>query len=497
MDVFIRTTFRKKKPLPDIELEAGQDEPLTKVPPQGSAKRWFRSSPVRGRLLRGLGATALGPAVTAAIQLSTVPLLLHAWGTAKYGDWLILSAIPSYLGLSDLGFGDASGSDMTMRVAAGDRKGAIETFHSSLALLSIVSSCVGLSMAVVVWRVPWHHWLKLATLSDARASVVVFVLAAYILVSPQVGILESGFRCDGNFATGTVGGTLLRIFEVGLSTLAGILTGSMVWAAATFLTGRIAGILVYGWVLHKKSPWLTVGFSCATLSRVKELGAPALGFVALPLASAINIQGFTLVIASVMGSVAVVQFSTMRTLARVNFQLMTVIAWAMWPELSRAFGEGNVSLARKLHRHAYQAGLALSVVTASALWFLGPMLYRVWIHRAVQFDAGCFHTLLIVTFVNSMWFTSSVVSMSTNAHHRITLAFVALSLLSLGLGRVLLVRFGLVGGAMALFLIDIPMTYLVLTTSLRQLEEKLGDFIRAILIFPISFRSSKLAVRSQ
>src|SRR5580700_3331050 len=124
---------------------------------------------VRGRLLRGFGATALGPVVTAIIQLGTVPLLLHAWGAAKYGDWLILSAIPSYLGLSDLGFGDASGSDMTMRVAAGDRKGAIETFQSSWALLSIVSLCVGLLATICVWHVPWHQWVKLATLTDARA----------------------------------------------------------------------------------------------------------------------------------------------------------------------------------------------------------------------------------------------------------------------------------------------------------------------------------------
>jgi O-antigen/teichoic acid export membrane protein len=360
----------------------------------------------------------------------------------------------------------------------------------------VVSLCVGLLVEIAVWRVPWHHWVKLATVSDARASSVVFLLAAYVLVSQQCGILESGFRCDGNFATGTMGNTLLRLVETTAGTAMGILTGSLIWVAATYLMSRIVGTIVYGWVLHKKSPWLSVGFSFATLSRIKMLAVPAIGFVALPLANAISLQGFTLVIASVLGSVAVVQFSTLRTLTRVNFQLMAVIAWAMWPELSRAFGEGNIPLARTLHRHAYQAGLALSVMTASALWFFGPALYHLWIHNAVKFDASCFHILLFVTIVNSMWFNSSVVPMSTNAHHRITLAFVALSLISIVVGRVLLAHFGLSGTAMALLLIDIPMTYLVLRTSLRQLREKLGDFIRAILIFHVSFRSARLSEHS-
>src|ERR1700720_275311 len=91
---------------------------------------------VAQRLMRGLGATALGPVVTAIIQLGSIPVLLHVWGAPKYGDWLLLSAIPSYLTLSDLGFGNASGSDMPMRVAANDREGALETFQSSWVLVT-------------------------------------------------------------------------------------------------------------------------------------------------------------------------------------------------------------------------------------------------------------------------------------------------------------------------------------------------------------------------
>jgi O-antigen/teichoic acid export membrane protein len=463
--------------------------------PVWNARKWIGSTPVGARLLRGLGATAFGPIVTAFIQLGTVPLFLHFWGAAKYGDWLILFAIPSYLGLSDLGFGDASGSDMTMRVAAGDRKGALETFQSSWTLLSVVSLCVGLLAAIAVWRLPWHHWIKLATLSNTSASTVMFVLAIYILVSQQGGILESGFRCDGNFATGTMGGTLLRLFETVAGTAVGIITGSLLWAAAAYLISRTVGTISYGLFLRKKSPWLSVGYSRATFSRIKELAKPAFGFVALPLANAISNQGFTLVIASVLGSVAVTQFSTLRTLTRVNFQLMTVIAWAMWPELSRAFGEGNVPLARTLHRHAYQAGLALSIATGMALWLFGPAIYHLWIRGAVQFDANCFHLLLFVTFANSLWFTSSVVPMSTNTHHRITMAFVVLSSLSLVLGWALVRQHGLTGAAIALSFTDIFMAYLVLKTSLGQLHEKLGDFVRAILIFPFLLRSAKTAER--
>jgi O-antigen/teichoic acid export membrane protein len=480
----------------DVTLVEIREEPARTTQAAEYVGKSSATTQLRGRLLRGLGATALGPMVTAAVQLATVPCLLHFWGVAKFGDWLILSAIPSYLGLSDLGFGDASGSDMTMRVASGDRQAAIETFQSSWLLLSLVSSAVAVVVATAVWHVPWHRWVKLATLSDVHASAVVLVLGIYVLVSQQCGILESGFRCDGKFATGNIGGTLIRVVETATGTAIGALTGSLLGAAAAYLVSRVAGTVAYAMVLRKKNPWLSLGFSSATFSKIKELAAPAFGFIALPLANAINIQGFTLVIASILGSVAVTEFSTLRTLSRVNFQLMTIIAWALWPELSRAFGAGNLPLARALHRHACRAGLALSVMAASALCFFGPGLYSCWIRNAVRFDPETFHILLLVTFVNSLWFTSSVVPMSTNAHHRITLAYVGLSLLSLGLGRILLAWQGLSGTAMALLLIEIPMTYLVFRTSLGQLQEKLPDLLRAILTLPVRLQLHEQAEQS-
>ena len=435
------------------------------------------------RLIRGMGSTTLQLLITAIIQLGTVPFLLHAWGAAKYGDWLILSAIPGYIVLTNLGFGDASGSDMTVRVAAGDRIGALETFQSSWALLSIIGATVAVLLLGSVWFLPWRWWMNLSTLSNGGAALVVLFLALYVFVSQQCGVFESGYRCDGNFATGTSFLTLLRLFETIITCAVGAITGSLVWAAFSNFASRGVGTIAYYILLRQRSPWIVLGTQHVKLSAIKELAIPGLGFLALPMASALTIHGFTILIAHTMGSVAVTAFSTLRTLTRVNFQLLTVVAWAMWPELSRAFGEGNIPLARTLHRYAYQSGLVLSICTGTMLWFVGPFIYKLWAH-GVSFDPSCFHILLIVTFVNSLWFTSSVVPMSTNAHHKITLALVGISVVALFAARTLLVRFGLSGGALALLLVDLFMASIVLRTSLRQVQDRLGDFAVAMLTPP-------------
>jgi len=440
---------------------------------------------VASRLLRGVSATAVGPLVTAIIQLGPIPLLLHSWGAAKYGDWLLLSAVPSYLTVTNLGFGDASGSDMTLRVAAGDREGALETFQSSWALLTIISVAILIIASIAVWWIPWHEWMNLASLSDHKAAAVILVLAAYIVISQQGGVLESGYRCDGNFALGTLYATVLRLVETLFGLAVGIVTGSLLHAAETYLAVRSVGTLAYALLLRRKSPWIELRFTRASLPRIRALSAPAFGFIALPLGYAISLQGTNLMIGVIKGPIAVAAFSTLRTMTRLNFQLVTVIAWAIWPELSAAFGAGNISLARKLHRHGYQAGLLLSVFTGASLWLLGPFIYHIWIRNAVSFDRACFHVLLIVTFANALWFISSVVSMSSNAHHRLTLIFVVASAGSLVLAAVLTRRFGLAGAAMALLVTDILMIWVVLRASIRQLQDTCSGFLRALLT-PVS-----------
>src|SRR2546426_46998 len=118
------------------------------------------------RLLKGFGASLYGQAVVIVIQLAGVPILLRHWQTQLYGEWLILFAIPSYLSMTDLGFSQSAGNDMTARVARGDRVGALGLFQSLLALVFFLAVVGLLLVAAAVMLLPlgnWMHFTRLTT----------------------------------------------------------------------------------------------------------------------------------------------------------------------------------------------------------------------------------------------------------------------------------------------------------------------------------------------
>jgi O-antigen/teichoic acid export membrane protein len=444
----------------------------------------FARNSVRQRVLRGLGATALGPVVTTFVQVVSVPVFLHFWGTRLYGEWLILSALPAYLALSDLGFGNVAANDMTMRVAAGDRKGALAVFQSTWILVTSLSALLGIFAVATALLLPLHRWLSISSMSSHDVRMTVVLLSMYALMSLQGPIILAGFRCDGHFPAGALLTNIIRIIEALVATAAVFLHARPVHVAALYLGMRTLSLLVFAAVMLSMTPWIRYGVRQATSSCIRALMRPAFAFMAFPAGNALSIQGIVLAVGIVLGPIAVATFSTMRTLTRFVIQVMDSIKNSVWPELSAAYGAQDWRLARKLHRHACQASLWLAALSVAGLFVFGPRIYAIWTHGRVTMDPTTFHLLLLVMLANSFWSTSSVVALATNRHQRLAAVYICATAASVALAFVLTRSFQLPGAAVSLLVVDFATGWFVIRESLGLLQDSFGGFARSLVNLP-------------
>ena len=154
---------------------------------------------VTRRILHGLGANAYGQLVVIVIQLAGVPILLHAWGAQLYGEWLILAAIPAYLSMTDLGFSQSAGNDMTARMARGDEAGTLAVFQSLSVLVYGVAIAGLLISAIALWVLPLQNWFHFQQLGTAEVRWILWLLAAEVLIKLADGVNHAGFRSHGDY----------------------------------------------------------------------------------------------------------------------------------------------------------------------------------------------------------------------------------------------------------------------------------------------------------
>lgn len=442
---------------------------------------------LRARLAKGLGAQGFGQGVNILIQLLTVPLLLGAWGVDLYGEWLILAAIPVYLSASDTGFATAATHDMTIAVGCGDRARMLESFQSVWLLLIAVAVLILALVALLAFALPVGRWLNLAHMTGDAPAWVLVLLAGQVLVTFQTGLVYSGYHCVGAYGLGQSLMSLTRLIEFAALAVAIVAGGGPVAAAAGLLAGRCVGTLAMWLFLARVNPELRPGWRHARPATVRRLLAPAWASMGFALGNALNIQGFVIVIGTVIGPAATVVFATLRTMARFGQQLVNAVNMTVSAEISTAYGAGDRALLRDLHHRTCQIGLWLALGVGVGLLLFGEWALGVWTGGRVAMDWALFPWLLAALVIQSLWHSSLYLEYATNRHARLALAYGAVSLLAVAAAVVAAAWAGTVGAAAVLCAAHLAMLGVVLPVSLRNLDESPSRFAAFVARPPVRF----------
>ncbi len=446
------------------------------------------NSNLRNRLLRGFGANGLNQIVTVVIQILSVPIFLESWGKELYGEWLILSAIPTYISMSDIGFTTAAANDMTMNVARGEKSAALEVFQSIWLLLSCISLAIAIITISTVYLFPASDWLNLTKLNPSEVKGVIFLLTLYVLIGMQRNLIVAGFRCDGNYALGVTYAGFLRFFEYGTLITFVSFGASPAIAALSFLISSILGIFLMKITLSQKSKWLVYGYRFASLNNLKKLVNPAIASMSFPLGNAISNQGIIIAIGSTLGPTNVVIFSTLRTLSRLALQVMGMVKNSVSPEISAAYASNEMALARKLHRRACQFSFWMALVTVVILSLLGERIITLWTRNIVSFDRTLFYLMLAIIVISSFWFTSLTVLTSTNNHQKVSIWYLFATIASLIMAIILIKILGLNGAAIALIFTECLMSFYVVRNSLILLKDDFISYFKTVSKPPLFFK---------
>ena len=428
---------------------------------------------IRGRLVKGFAANIYGQVVTMVVQLVGVPILLHAWGTQLYGEWLMLFAIPAYLSMTDLGFTQSAANDMTAQVAHGDRSGALVVFQSLTAFVFLTIGCMLVLTSLLIFGLPLADWIHTEGMSIAEVRWVLWLLAAEVFARLPDGINHAGFRAAGDFALHMTLHSTTRLVQFAAIWIAALGGGGPVAAAGAFFAVRAVATPLFALVLAHRHHWLHYGFKYAAGAELRRLFRPALANLAIPLAHGLNIQGMVLVVGAVLGPMAVVTFSTLRTLTRLVLQIVYSVSGATEPELAVAYGSRNIPLCRALFVHTLRAGLWLALIAVVGLALCGDSILAIWTHGKVAMNAMLFGWLLASAVASVLWYGALIVLKAANRHLRAATVFVVAAACVLGVAVLLLAWTGNIANAgLALLLMDAVMTLFTVSEAVQLLGVK-------------------------
>jgi O-antigen/teichoic acid export membrane protein len=447
------------------------------------------------RLLVGSVTTLISKAASTVIQVVQVPVLLHYWGRSMFGVWGILTGIPIYLSFSNVGFGSVAGNEMTMLMAREEQDAALSVFQSCWWLISLVMGVMMVLMCVALYLLPVGDLLNLTLLSEHDVKWALFWLGLSVMFGQLEQLLQSAYRCITRYSYGNFMKSCLSLLAFGVQLIPIMKGYGPRTTALVFALANITGTLFMCVMVKRDIPWISYGWSRASFQQIKRLTRPSLAFMGFPLGNALNIQGSQMAVNYALGPDKVAIFITARTVSRLALQAVEMVKNTVWPELSIAFGAGNMELVRTLHRRACQIALFASMSVVVIVAVFGPTFLHKWTLGKVPASPWLVGILLVVVVFYSLWSTSSTLVAAINLHERLATVYSIATGVTVVLTYFAARKYGLFGAAGSLLLSELIMDIYVLPASLRIAHDTWGGFLGAMLHYPQSLRPRELAAR--
>jgi len=436
---------------------------------------------VRFRLMGSFAANCFGYAVTIIVQFGPVAILLVAWGPSLYGEWLLASTIPNYLGMSDLGLSSVLGNEMVLAVARNDRKKANAAFQSIGLVLLTLGPIVFTLVFVFLTQFPIATILGIKSISPNGFVSLIGLLLIQLWLGQQIGVIAAGFRCAGYYPLSMFLNNLSRLLEFLSLAAAAYMGNGPIRATVVMISVRVICLVGLIILLRLMVPWLRFGTNEARINIIRSMLRPGFAFLMFPISNAISMQTPLLIIGALIGPNAVAAFATTRTISRAIQQLTNIINNSVWPEMSFAFGKQNLEMLKRLFRLSVITSIWIGLFGAVVLAVFGPSLYKLWTHQLVVFDPVLFDLLLIVMVVNTLWFTASFVLAAINRVTGLASAYFFGNFAAAPICYALGLVAGTRGIALGLIFCEIAIAFYVLPVSFHVVRESFADFVKAFL----------------
>jgi O-antigen/teichoic acid export membrane protein len=442
------------------------------------------------RLLLGFLVNWIGKIASSLIQFVQIPIFLHFWVTPLYGEWMIVSSIPSYLSFTNSGFGTVAGNEMTMMVARDDRDGALRVFQSCWWFIAIICVTSIVLLSGALYYLPAAKLLHLTHISETDTKWIIFYLGVSVLFGQLEQLVQSAYRSVGRYPYGAFLRTLFSLLAF-ISILVAVVLGCGARVAAlVYAITNVVSTVIMCFLVRRDIPWLKYGWRHASFAEIRKLARPAIAFMGFPMGNALSLNGSLLAVGYALGPVAVVVFSVARTVSRVALQMVQMVNSTFEPEMSLAYGAGNYELVRTLLRRACQLALIVAVAVVLVMLTVGPWFLTHWTSGHVPPSRPLLTILLVVVVFYALWSTSAMLMTSTNQHQKLATYYIFGSSLTCIFCYIFAHAWGLYGAAASLLISEIVMNFYVVPACLRIAHDTLPAFLASLLHYPHSLRPS-------
>lgn len=387
-------------------------------------------------------------------QLLLVPIFLKTLGVQTYGEWLIITAIPNYLLLSDLGLTVTITNEICRLNTLNEKVRAQALFKSTNSLLLFIGTILVTAFIVFAFFFNVAGLLKLTHITERKAEAIVLIYLINIVCTLLFNFNLGQFKAEDKFYKYEFFNSILFYVDFLLTAAILILKLDLYFIPLTLIVNRTIMFFVVKRNLSQYKHY-SYGFS-GNLGLAKKMIPTSLSYTMFTLGYAFFLQGNTFLIGIKLGSSQVVIFNTVRTLVNSIKAFVGILYLPSMPEFTILITKNQRKEALLKLKRLLVIVFVGAIFLASVVYLFQHLIFKLWVGNKFIYTQLFLLTMLLSIIFQTLWNAESMVPMSVNRNKQLAL-FPILGLVNLFVQYFILQTYGLTGASIALLIMDITL----------------------------------------
>ena len=340
------------------------------------------------------------------VSLLLVPLTIEYVSPDKYGIWLTLSSIVSWLGFFDIGLSNGTKNKVTESLAKNDSRKAREYVSTSYFAIGIIFFFVFALFCLANQWLDWSSIMSVDASLKVELSEVMLIVVGLFCVSMVLNVLNSVISAIQKPALSSLITTVGQVFvliaiayfvyqaaepgEGSLKTLALCLSG------IPCLITLVFSFFLYGGKYSSLSPSVKY-YNGKYISDVLNLGWK---FFVIQASLILVFQISNLVIIRETDSLSVTQYNIAYKYFMISHMLYNIVLTPFWAAFTDAYIKQDYSWMKNTYKKLSKCWLLFSTLVAVML-LVSPIAYKFWIGNKVEIPIMLSAFMSVFVILNS------------------------------------------------------------------------------------------------
>ena len=314
------------------------------------------------------------------VSVVSVPLTVGYLGGERYGAWVTIASVLTFLSITDLGLA-ASLTNALGKAQAEDAHDRGQRYVSSAFLmLSLIAFVILILASTLAPRIAAFIFPNL------QSSVTQAEIIPAVMIALSIFALNLPFLVNTRVLAAHQESALANLWNIAgsLGNLAALLAviwfrGGLPWLVfGCFGLGLAANITCAIWLFGFHKPWLRPKLASVDPNLVKNLFSDGWKFFVIGIGWMVNWQTDNMVISHFLGAAQVTPYAVTFSLFAMATGLQTLAYPSLWPAYTEAFAQGDYAWIRQTLRSNFKFSFFSSIAIVGVLTIFGSEIIRLW-----------------------------------------------------------------------------------------------------------------------